>query len=500
MLPLVVSLGSCAALPTPETPPPERQSEAASTHIAVIAVAPWQDYVDDIQPKFDLSAEEAFKLAVPTTASFQSKLAQAFAVRLALGLPTASTSDVQKTVQNADGTTSKTRESTKTTKSGESQKIQDRQLEAPEAAAAKAIDDVLADDPILKYNSASDLYQEVKILNRNLKDAIIRQNYSPFFLRMKVAVIPYRRDLQYDAYSDISFFLPENYLPQTSNFLQGSSDLLPVVVPILVTDNLESAKDSASDQAVVELGLALSGTVGGAGVGSQIDASSDRIRSAVTNDRNALQTVVRLGENAIRVRLGAVLQSGTEAQPVYELIPRTYTVSLLILVPNQAVRPGTSTPLSLVSRTTLKDTKLGRQLQVGRAEVFNNWIGFIIDNLNLDKRFNPPPQNCSLDLSQTAEEWVKNVRTRYVLYGQYDAYRHEADCVFSGGKIANSYVATSTYQWPSPAARSAEFAAVQQDAQDLWASLTSFNADYGIQAQVIDLPPTEPYKETTGRF
>ena len=49
---------ACAA-PQEERPPLPAQEEAGSVHVAVLAVARWHDYVDALQPYFDLTADDA---------------------------------------------------------------------------------------------------------------------------------------------------------------------------------------------------------------------------------------------------------------------------------------------------------------------------------------------------------------------------------------------------------------------------------------------------------
>ena len=67
---LLVALAACSSPINKPVKPKhfDRQDEAGTGHVAVLAVARWEDYVTDLQPKFTLTAAEAFKQAGPTTA------------------------------------------------------------------------------------------------------------------------------------------------------------------------------------------------------------------------------------------------------------------------------------------------------------------------------------------------------------------------------------------------------------------------------------------------
>lgn len=70
---------------------PETQAEAASSHVAVIAIAKWDEYVKDLQPVFSITPADALTSAIPTTASFEAKLVDAIRLSAQLGLPTTGT-------------------------------------------------------------------------------------------------------------------------------------------------------------------------------------------------------------------------------------------------------------------------------------------------------------------------------------------------------------------------------------------------------------------------
>jgi hypothetical protein len=314
-------------------PAPSNQAQAASAHVAVIAVARWDDYVQDIQPVFAIDAASALRDAIPTTASFRSRLVDATRLGVQVGLPTSGTTATETTTTDAAGVATTISEETTSTRPGATPQSPGFPGTVQGSANQAYLQQNLDQDPFLKYNVASDLFQEVKILNRVLADAKIRDDVEPYFVRLKVALLPYRRQLEFDAYSDINFYLRR----QASDDHLIALQELPIVVPLLVTDSLESATDAASAQFLAELAAAISGASQGVALGGQLQTLNDRLTEALANERNSLRTVARLGENAIRVRFGATLQAGPTGRKDYELLPRTHTVSLLVLVPRSAI-------------------------------------------------------------------------------------------------------------------------------------------------------------------
>lgn len=453
--------------------PPSSQAEAASTHVGVVGVARWDDYVDALQPAFKLTEDQALQKAIPITASYQSKLVEAVRLGLQLGLPT--TTETLTQTRNTDAAGQVTRSESEQHNEGPGT------LPSPvppiaqvPAAGSLQLPAISGDqDSFLQYNVATDLLQEVKILNRSVRDARLRQNADAYFIRMKVAVIPFRRGLEYDAYTDIILYV------RPSDSAPGMSRSLPTVVPLLVTDNLESANNAAVANAVAEFGAAISAPVGNIAAAAQLQALNDSLTAGATTGRNALQTVARLGENAIRVRFGATLQVDERGRPAYELLPRTHTLSLLVLVPKPARGPSDAAEpsrLSLISTSKLKNARNGDQLPLGRSYQFNSDLQFIADRFSVSKRLSGGGFRCESVQDKSEEkrtpfDWINGLRSAYVATGDYIGFREAADCVFNDGN--------------SPMTKFS-------DSEDLWTALLSFTGDYAVAGQVIDLPPSLP--------
>ena len=103
------------------------------------------------------------------------------------------------------------------------------------------------------------------------------------------------------------------------------------VIPLFVTDNLESSFNSAANERV------LGGSASGTGFFANFAARLGLRGQGVDRDRslarsiNGLTTISRLSGNTVMARLGAA-----NANNDFEMVARTYNVTLLALVPNTA--------------------------------------------------------------------------------------------------------------------------------------------------------------------
>jgi hypothetical protein len=250
-----------------------------------------------------------------------------------------------------------------------------------------------------RYAAATALYQEVQLLSRYVRDATIRTDSVPYVVRLQVSLLPVLRGQAYDAHALVSFFSGGN-TPVTPNlvitdasprvsesrlvnalFQQPPQPLAgnnaaaqldefnfekcpafapPMVVPLLVTDNLESAAHSRSLATIREMGLALGILSGNFAAGANLDSVQRSLASLVGNDVNGLLTVGRVSDNTLRVRLGAMLQ----AESRYAMVPRTHNVTVLLFVPRQLTKDKTCPPkVRLVARTEITDAVRGRTLE-----------------------------------------------------------------------------------------------------------------------------------------
>lgn len=377
---------------------------AGSTHIAVLSVAPWEKYRDSIQPQFNLTADGALQQVLPNTANYEEKILNAFAFKLKAGLPTSSSvsSVATHSVSGSDPTI--TSDTAKTNSSGTTSNI--GFAGPPTTATAgglpgSTLGNSLGFDPMLKYWAASALYQEVQLLNRYLKEAAISEDYTAYIVRLQVSFMPLKRDEPYDVYSTISFFsgdFPRHIAyddDKTKSYIvppiqciinclsagrecdcqnqckcpavkspgwTGDSSPNHVrILPLLVTDDVETALESHSLERVTQLALALQASIGPASAGTDIQNVHDKLQSSMARKYNSQFTVARASENTLRVRFGAAQQSAGK----FAAIPQTHNVSLLVMLPRkdgECDLTDETRMVHLVSKMAMVNAETGKEL------------------------------------------------------------------------------------------------------------------------------------------
>jgi len=358
----------------------ERQEDAASASVAVLSIAPWQDYRDDVQPVFKLSPEDAVAQAIPSTLSIEERLLSALAASLKVALPTNVASTTTKTHSETGSESKTTTDATTTSSTGNASDIatpgapagsaSSLTLPGGDASSATAI------DPMLRYWAAAALYEEVQLINRYVKDAATGDDVA-YVVRLQVSLMPRMRDEPYDAYSLISFFPgafsqpgePWRIAAQDSGGDDpggadgpggGTKTNRIRILPLLVTDDLEAAVRRRSVEDLRQIAVALSAVAAGTGLTGQISSTSDALRASAGRDFNSTFTVARLAENTLQCRFGAMHQAGVH----YAMIPQTHNVTVLLLVPRAIAEsaPEAARMLHLVAQTRLIDVENGKPL------------------------------------------------------------------------------------------------------------------------------------------
>jgi hypothetical protein len=409
-LPLALSWTFCGCGPLFPARPKTfaTQEEAGSTHVAVLSVGRWQDYVDDLQPTFKFDEKAAFDGAGAATRDEEDKFETMISATLKLSRDTSKTGkggqggsgkggdsgsgggtgsgsggsgDGSGTGSAGGGSSSGSDGSSGSSAGGSSGGASgggskagggsgsggsgsgagagdksgkgagaggsDGQGAKTGAAAAAA----LPQDAMTQFALATALYQEVKLLNRYVRDASMIEHADPYVVRMQITLMPAAHLEPYDAYTTVSFFLePPCDDPCT-----------PRIVPLMVTDDLESTAHAASIQRVQQLALSamLMGKVAGANF--DFNDTQKKLRNILGRDYNSLLTVSRLSDNTYRVRFGAQQAAATD----YEMVPRTHNVTFLMLVPRKRRLPNSTDDdqraraVRLMARTAMVDTRTG---------------------------------------------------------------------------------------------------------------------------------------------
>jgi hypothetical protein len=375
----------------------ETRQQAGTSHVAVVSVIPWESIEAELTPSFEIDEKSALAQALPITQRVISQMLKSVDIKVQAAIPKPDSSGTP----SSDTPPSV---NPKPAALGEDGKQQEPKGE-------------LAVDPILRYQAATSLLQEVRLLNRALKHVAIKKGYKANVVRMQISLLPKRRSLGYDAYTSVSFY-PEN--------LAGGTDGQPalMVIPAIATDNLEGSSALRTLQVIRSASLSIQGILGeGTGVSAGIGGRNDKSDSASGIDLNALLTVARPSNNTLRIRLGAVHQVGNR----YAMLPRTHYVTFLILT-QPSVRS-----VRAISRTSFVDVRTGEQLHSDESRLRESLNANVLEKLSaFDYKLN---EDCSALAAETKYKSLELLRL--LALGHYDALRSCLQKRNGGIDIAN---------------------------------------------------------------
>lgn len=381
----------------------ESQEEAGSVQVGVQSVAPFEEYVDSLQPRFTLTEQAAFETAIAQSQIEDLREMRALLARIAVALPSTTTS-VQEVLTRSNGTEESSR--TETT--------QETPPTAP-AANAPTIDTTLggvptapsgnvAIDAALRYRAAAALFQDVALLSSYVREAAVGPKTTPFIVRLLVTVLPSARTAPYDAYATVSFFLdsegsPVSYLVEKEPDWSGVKDTEiqcngaeVQVIPLFVTDNLESTATSLARESVRGIDASAGGVVSNVGIGAGVASKADASLGTRGIDLSGIQTLAVTSRNTIQVRLGAASSQGG-----YRAVPRTYNLTALILVPSKTVKIPTNRPVRVLAceslryfaQASFRETEGGALLPVGaKADLTQSLDSLLRNELDLNETVN----------------------------------------------------------------------------------------------------------------
>jgi hypothetical protein len=394
-----------------------RQDLAGSTYVTVLSIAPWDDYIEALQPKFTMTADTALSRVIPTTQAEDERFLQSISAALKLATPTS------KITTGPTSTTDPTIRTVEEKGPGDASKVEFKDLDDTELPEGTDVLEktTLEKEPILQHLIATALFQEVQLLNRYVTDAATRTHMVPYVVRIQITVMPEARNEPYDAYSNLSFFLgapvpiPKEVQQPQPNGATASKEIpsketpskdatqlklfeyekanaaaleraygvhhaqdakidrtldghipctgaqSPSILPLFVTDNIEGAMHAQTAESVRQLMGALAVLSNNFSGSASARFRSDMLRSVLGRDLNSLLTVGRVNDNTLRVRLGAV-QAPTGS---YAMVPQTHNVTLLLMVPDRDSRNDECRDvrtMRFLSRTSFVDAKTGQTL------------------------------------------------------------------------------------------------------------------------------------------
>lgn len=350
-------------LPEPRQNTVETVFQAGKTNVAVLGVQRWDEAKKKLSANFQLDGAGALQLALPRTSAMEERLLDALGVELGLGLPTIGTTRT-RTTDLADDQTTGTREETR--EPGEAPDVDD-----PAAVAGgRTLDDqprltdeqrnavLAANDPILHYQAANAIYQFVQMINGLVESTPQVDLYEPYLVTLQISSVPYARHQPYDVHLDVSFY-PKVDRPAVSDYPCGFEALpphspppnkqpwskypfeslsfekvddfykTPIVVPVLVTDNLEGQVASRSAELIRQIGLAATAVQSGIAANFGLSSFNARAGAVFGTDLTSTFTVGKTAENSLTAVLGAPRNPVSD----YAMTRRTHNVSVLLLVP-----------------------------------------------------------------------------------------------------------------------------------------------------------------------
>lgn len=440
-------LTGCPSSPSRFDVEPAKVSTVAdlgTVRLSVVSIAPWEKYKDTLKTKFNLTADAALTDAITDSRIIQELKSSGSKIDLKTGL----SSDTQTTsVENGEST------ETSNQSSGTLENISDPSL--PQAPSKDNLPGTAQETPIelgdinsrTKYQSALDLYQEVKLLEQYVEDIEKRTDYQTYILRLQATLIPNMRLQPYDAYVNLNIFNDHQ------------KDKLPVVVPILASNSLESSLTGAELNHTMELGLAIS-ALRKTAYDLNVGAFNKSIEAALGRDLNNIFTVGLLAQNSVRVRFGALQQVRTD----YAMIPRSEYVTLLVMIP----------------KTEKK--KREQFLDIHSYFEFRHVIsGKILENTK----------------PGTTKEVAKKISQDFGLTGDANTIYDELWRKVAEGKwpefsnAANSYCATTEQKADNQKSQNKE-CLTEYDLKVLWGYITYYNTYYGESLLKVAIPTPHP--------
>lgn len=348
-------------------------SEGASLHVANEALVPYTKKIrDEMRPDFVLEnsvknkdgkvinsrGNAALEKVLPTTGYFEQQVIRAFGAALTANLATTTTKNETTTKSGGSEGPQVIVNNVTTTNSGAiptPEQIKAGQTSMPDNAMTK-IEAIKTDDakrtldrsdPLLQYNLAAALVQEVALLNNALDyiESIDSETHSTFVMRLRVAVQPVAPNQPYNANVALGFFC---YSKADLAVIPDNPDNFVKVHPLLVVDDLAATSTARSAQLITQLSLAISGMVGSAGFGGLFSSNTSKIQSLLGKDLDSTFSISRTSDNTVAVRLGAPRQPTAG----YAMINRNHTVSVILQVPKNCRNVNVSAAASLRNAAT----------------------------------------------------------------------------------------------------------------------------------------------------
>ena len=103
---MLILLAGCCKKKLYEPHTVDSQPEAGIVNLSVTLVAPWEDYIEDLKPNFELTGDEALKKVIPRTTLLEEKILDALSLKAKFGLPQTGTTITRTTSKTGGDVTS----------------------------------------------------------------------------------------------------------------------------------------------------------------------------------------------------------------------------------------------------------------------------------------------------------------------------------------------------------------------------------------------------------
>ncbi len=288
------------------------RDESGAVFVSVSSAAPIGDYVRSLGPDFELSAADALEIAVPVSQSSLFKAVDALrgsvAINRTIGTaPTTPTATIP--TADADGT-----------------------LPTLTLGGFPA-DRQIGIDPVLRYQAATRLLSEMKMLNRALRNAPFdTATEQAHLVQFNVTVMPHHDAAPYDAYVDL-----------TVADSQGTVRLIPA----LLNDSTELTQQQWAKNSVRAFNVATTTAFGAIAAALGLNYSNNQLEEVAGYSLNGITNVGRVSDGALRIRLAAQNQ-GRKGERF--LTARTHNIFVVVISKFNHAKPSTVNTIGLCAR------------------------------------------------------------------------------------------------------------------------------------------------------
>ena len=446
-LPLVASCSIFDPLVRYQVGSARHNYEAASPHVSMVALFPWNDIKKHLKPHFTLDGEKALELSRSLNALYDEQVSRAYSLQIAAQL--LGTLDPSK-AQAAPGAAAPppvgqaAPGAVPTPPVGQAAPgaapAPPGNKAAPpandETPLAKAIADLAGNrstigiESGLNYRLAAGLLDLVMILNESIKHVPRIEGYSQYLLVTQVSVIPRKRNLPFDVYTDLAFFPGPGEPARPPPYRQGDDATiedpapLPEVFTLLPTNTMELAQEQRTRRLAADLSLGGSGTLGSVGLSGSGGTRQEQRDQALALDYNGIFSAERIATNVVRAAVGARQTAGGD----YEMIASSSLVATYILVPNWYKRLDVYTEQTLVN--PLSGKPLGRGVP---ASIYDSDLADLVENHELKWQDNKNVDNKGIKVCDIGKDapssapgkavaFFKKKLNDLVLRGEYEEF------------------------------------------------------------------------------